>query len=144
MWLNPQFSADLVTFNEEIYNGKLHFLCSGSGSWYTATPHWRDLFIASNFLTCKQYLLLLVCINEEWGFRNYFSIVFTDVKKIVDLLSIILPSFYPPLSNLSVHMYLLVFLSGLNSLLFLQWALFQETTRRVCMLYDMVLYVLLY
>ena len=24
-----QFPADLVTFNEEILNGKLHFLCSG-------------------------------------------------------------------------------------------------------------------
>ena len=25
---NPQETADLVTFNEEIINGKLHFLCS--------------------------------------------------------------------------------------------------------------------
>ena len=25
---NPQFLADLVTFTEEIFNGKLHFLCS--------------------------------------------------------------------------------------------------------------------
>ena len=25
----PQFPADLVTFTEEIRNGKLHFLCSG-------------------------------------------------------------------------------------------------------------------
>ena len=29
MWPNPEFPADLVTFNEEIFNGKLHFLCSG-------------------------------------------------------------------------------------------------------------------
>ena len=28
MWPNPQFPADLVTFTEEIVNGKLHFLCS--------------------------------------------------------------------------------------------------------------------
>ena len=28
MWPNPQFSADLVTFSEEILNGKLHFLSS--------------------------------------------------------------------------------------------------------------------
>ena len=28
MWPNPQFPADLVTFAEEILNGKLHFLCS--------------------------------------------------------------------------------------------------------------------
>ena len=29
MWPNPQLPADLVTFTEEILNGKLHFLCSG-------------------------------------------------------------------------------------------------------------------
>ena len=28
MWPNPQFPADLVTFTEEIFNEKLHFLCS--------------------------------------------------------------------------------------------------------------------
>ena len=28
MWPNPQFPADLVTFTEEILNGKIHFLCS--------------------------------------------------------------------------------------------------------------------
>ena len=28
MWPNPQEPADLVTFIEEILNGKLHFLCS--------------------------------------------------------------------------------------------------------------------
>ena len=27
MRLNPQKSADLVTFTEEILNGKFHFLC---------------------------------------------------------------------------------------------------------------------
>ena len=28
MWPNPQFPANLVTFTEEILNGKLHFLRS--------------------------------------------------------------------------------------------------------------------
>ena len=28
MWSNPQETAGLVTFTEEILNGKLHFLCS--------------------------------------------------------------------------------------------------------------------
>ena len=28
MWPNPQKVMDLVTFTEEIFNGKLHFLCS--------------------------------------------------------------------------------------------------------------------
>ena len=27
MWPNPQDTSDLVTFTEEIPNGKLHFLC---------------------------------------------------------------------------------------------------------------------
>ena len=31
---NPQETADSVTFTEEIFNGKLHFLCSvGSDVW---------------------------------------------------------------------------------------------------------------
>ena len=30
MWPNPQFSADLVTFTEEIFNEKLHFLRSAT------------------------------------------------------------------------------------------------------------------
>ena len=30
MRLNPQETADLVTFTEEILNGKLHFSCSNS------------------------------------------------------------------------------------------------------------------
>ena len=28
MWPNPRETGNLVTFNEEILNGKLHFLCS--------------------------------------------------------------------------------------------------------------------
>ena len=34
MWPNPQDTADLGTFTEEILNGKLHFLCSvKAGKW---------------------------------------------------------------------------------------------------------------
>ena len=28
MWSNQHANADLVTFTEEIFHGKLHFLCS--------------------------------------------------------------------------------------------------------------------
>ena len=31
---NPQETANLVTFAEEILNGKLHFLCSANNSVY--------------------------------------------------------------------------------------------------------------
>ena len=30
MWQNPQETADLITFTEEIYNKTLYFLCSVS------------------------------------------------------------------------------------------------------------------
>ena len=30
MWPDPQGTADLVIFTEEILNAKLHFLCSGN------------------------------------------------------------------------------------------------------------------
>ena len=33
MWPNPQETADLVTFSEEILNGKLHFLCTERLVW---------------------------------------------------------------------------------------------------------------
>ena len=32
MWPNPQFPANLITFTEEIVNGKLHFLCREKGT----------------------------------------------------------------------------------------------------------------
>ena len=31
MWQKLQFPSDLVLFTEEIFNGKLHFLCSERG-----------------------------------------------------------------------------------------------------------------
>ena len=41
MWLNPQETTDLVTFTEEILNGKLHFLCSLIESWnYAKLQNW--------------------------------------------------------------------------------------------------------
>ena len=45
MWPNPQFPADLVTFTEEICNGKLHFLCSiisFGGTWFSGWPSWEQ------------------------------------------------------------------------------------------------------
>ena len=30
MWPYPQFPEDLITFTEEILNGRLHFLCIDS------------------------------------------------------------------------------------------------------------------
>ena len=30
MWPDPQETVDLVTFTEELINGKVHFLCTGN------------------------------------------------------------------------------------------------------------------
>ena len=46
MWLNPQVSADLVTFTEEILNGKISF------------------FVQYN---------ILGCVQKVWNFSTKFS-----------------------------------------------------------------------
>ena len=38
MWPNPQETADLVTFIEEIHNGKLHFLCNDNFKPFLTAP----------------------------------------------------------------------------------------------------------
>ena len=42
-----QFSADLVTFTEEILNGKLHFLCCVTSVWCEL----KCLGVTSNYFT---------------------------------------------------------------------------------------------
>ena len=43
MWPNSQFPADLVTFTEEIVDGKLHFLCSDSLTTLQMFPYKDDV-----------------------------------------------------------------------------------------------------
>ena len=54
MWPNPQFPTDLVTFTEEILNGKLHFLCSVSvaihKTWSILFDALREFFKLANIL----------------------------------------------------------------------------------------------
>ena len=47
MWLNPQETADLVTFTEEILNEKRHFLCSERDRYYIS------ILVAVIFLKLK-------------------------------------------------------------------------------------------
>ena len=51
MWPKPQETADLVTFTEEILNGKVHFLCSAvwlvvKGNCVKTTRNPAELFLA--------------------------------------------------------------------------------------------------
>ena len=53
MWPNPKEAADLVTFTEEILNGKLHFLCSLKDGQLT-------IFIKNGYYTYSyEYIVLL-------------------------------------------------------------------------------------
>ena len=71
MWPNPQFPADMVTFTEEILNGKLHFLSSISfevwrdcrkkahqPSWWMneINEAYLDLFGLTPWLTSNDFL----------------------------------------------------------------------------------------
>ena len=45
MWPNPQFPAGLVTFTEEILNGKPHFLCSDKDEFRTLSNIYDGAFL---------------------------------------------------------------------------------------------------
>ena len=59
MWPNLQFPADLVTFTEEILNGKLHFL---SSEWINPF-HDSGLFLFS--LKITGFLMLSGAIERD-------------------------------------------------------------------------------
>ena len=66
MWPNPQFSADLVTFTEEILNGKLHFLYNAHCDHcvIVASVWWFDLENAPETLVRFVTKLLLYQIEN--------------------------------------------------------------------------------
>ena len=110
MWPNPQEPGDLVTFTEEILNGKLHFLCS---VWFEGVCHSlqtaRQLCYFSNTLLIQLILLLfvsyyLVFIKDvAVKLRSYLGALVKsreriEVNKIMVRLTVMAKSY---LSNLS-------------------------------------------
>ena len=63
MWPNLRFPADLVTFTEEILNGKLHFLCGASQfqAWFEIEV--SQLRSATPDVTYRNRVLQ-ICSNE--------------------------------------------------------------------------------
>ena len=55
---NPQETADLVTFAEEIFNGKLHFLCSVEAAT-------SKCFTAWNFINKGQLFYLIFVFSKS-------------------------------------------------------------------------------
>ena len=58
---NPQFPEDLVTFTEEILNGKLHFLCSDISY---IRCHMSYIIGIKNIKILLQKSYIIACINE--------------------------------------------------------------------------------
>ena len=50
---NPQETEGLVTFTEEIHNGKLHFLCSKYWQFLTAFSFSFLLLVPVKYVLCK-------------------------------------------------------------------------------------------
>ena len=75
--LSLQFPVDLVTFTEEILNGKLHFICSVSLSYFPitnppSTSKWQEKFIDKFwFLSASQQFDLL----PHWGVLYCLSFI---------------------------------------------------------------------
>ena len=57
-WSNPPETADFVTFNEEIPNGKLHFLCSVLND---RTHPTKRYMIPGIFIDFENFSLAILC-----------------------------------------------------------------------------------
>ena len=75
MWLNPQFSADLVAFTEEILDGKLYFLCSER--WLDFNYPWPmpSYMILRDLKECmtskkKQYAMKFLPAWNRWKYAK--------------------------------------------------------------------------
>ena len=64
MWPNPQETADLVIFTEEIINGKAHFLCSDIVLIYGTHS-------VSTYTKFSEKLLRNVCFSENFAHILY-------------------------------------------------------------------------
>ena len=62
MWPNPQKTADLVTFTEEIFNGKYHFLVQCLV--VVCMNYLNDLVIPSAYCHTLNALFLDVCLEK--------------------------------------------------------------------------------
>ena len=61
MWPNPEFPADVVTFTEEILNGKLYFCCSVG----YLQAHWGSKFKETNKPIISLALENSKCTNKK-------------------------------------------------------------------------------
>ena len=81
MWLNLQEAADLVTFIEEILNGKLHFLCIARFYFL----RFQFYFLQTGFECTGAMLenpLTFYAFALNHGFRNIMVLIFSQCRTI--------------------------------------------------------------
>ena len=84
MWPNPQVPAGLVTFTEEIFNGKLDFLCSVNGKDRTLSMSEEGggaecFSMDQNILGLFWWVMKYIFKTIDWPktiFFNFFLILF--------------------------------------------------------------------
>ena len=78
MWPSPQETADLVTFTEEIFDGKLHFLCTAD----TLTV----ILLISIFVILGMYQEQNLNKKQDGNIQQYTSVVVDIGKKVSNVL----------------------------------------------------------
>ena len=80
MWPNPQETADLVTFTEDILNGKSSFLCSVTSAqkvrrhrifrpWVAEKQH-TEMFLVTNFVYLIFESLFSKSNENDYGMKS--------------------------------------------------------------------------
>ena len=89
MWPNPQETADLVIFTEDILNGKLHFLCSVRFSFDILQK------LSFNFLVC------FFCKKNQMRISSMMA-CFTKIVNgaILEMFFSVLNTFFHAISNI--------------------------------------------
>ena len=78
MWPNPQFLADLVTFTEEILNGKLHFFVQFLSNAFLVIKFWIIFWSGYARVTGSVGRIEYCCkILTRFGFHIVFKSKFT-------------------------------------------------------------------
>ena len=67
MWPSLQETVDLVTFTEEILNGKLYFMCSNTFKW---TDYLTEMSITLKQLPASRFWKVFVKIFQFWCYEN--------------------------------------------------------------------------
>ena len=114
MWPNPQFPADLVTFTEEILNGKLHFCAVKSVAYkksvYTSPFIWFLDYKAHEghlFIFLFNFFNILINSSATWNdiYRTMIDvkIAFTTSKLMATLLNFIIFVIYESFAFLIIR-----------------------------------------